>query len=224
MSSTEWFRRTTWTDADRVDFNARLKRSRGASSKAQFLRLQALHLAEAGHHDGAIELLDRLLTEFPDSIDIAQGHAQKADSLVRLGQTETAVGEYRAALQRERDFPNVRTNAWLDFGWFVVEKQLTGLYDEVTRVVDEFRDVGGLRFPAMEYRYAAIQAWLADARGEKTQAREFAKTALGEAAEEHSGLRYQSTVGLVGSERAAFASHLRTLAGSQQSVALDGPA
>jgi len=197
MSSTEWFRRTTSTDADRVDFNARLKRSRGASSKAQFLRLQVLHPAEAGHHDGAIELLDRLLTEFPDSIDIAQGHAQKADSLVRLGQTETAVEEYRAALQRERDFPNVRTSAWLDLGWFVVEKQLTGLYDEVMRVVDEFRDVGGLRFPVMEYRCAAIQALLADARGEKTQAREFAKTALGEAAKEHSGLRYQQRSGLL---------------------------
>ena len=214
MSSTEWFRRTTWTDADRVDFNARLKRSRGASSKAQYLRLQALHLAEAGHYDGAIELLDRLLAEFPDSIDVAQGHAQKADSLVKLGQTEAAVDEYRAALQRERDFPNVRTNAWLDFGWFVVEKRLTRLYDEVAHVLDEFRDEGGLRFPAIEYRYAAIQALLADARGEKSQAREFAKTALAEAAKDHSGLRYHPTVGLVGSERATFATRLRTLAGS----------
>src|SRR6516165_10699113 len=129
MSQTEWFRRATWTDADREDFNARLKRSRGASSKAQYLRIQALHLAEADHREGAIELLDRLLAEFPDSIDIAQAHAQKAESLAKLGQTEAAIEEYRAALQRERDFPNVQTNAWLDFGWFVVEKRLTHLYD-----------------------------------------------------------------------------------------------
>ena len=151
MSKTEWFRRSTWTDADREEFNARLKRSRGASSKAQYLRIQALHLAEAGHHEGAIELLDRLLTQFPDSIEIAQAHAQKADSLAELGQTEAAIEEYRTALQRQRDFPNVRTNAWLVFEWFVVEKQLTRLYGEVARVLEEFRDEGGLRLPAIEY-------------------------------------------------------------------------
>jgi tetratricopeptide (TPR) repeat protein len=214
MSKTEWFRRSTWSDADREDFNARLKRSRGASSKAQYLRLQALHLAEAGHHAGAIELLDRLLAEFPDSIDTAQAHAQKAESLAKLGQPEAVIGEYRAALQRERDFPNVRTNAWLDFAWFVVEKEMTALYDEVARDLEKFRDEGGLKFPAIEYRYATLQALLADARGEKTRAREFAQQALAEAAKDHSGLRYHATVGLVGSERNTFANRLRTLAGS----------
>lgn len=214
MTNTEWFRRTTWTDSDREDFYARLMGSRGASSKAQYLRLQALHLAEAGHHAGAIELLDRILAEFPGSIDNALSHAQKADSLARLGQTDAAIEEYRAALQRERDFPNVRTNAWLDLGWLVVEKDLTQLYDEVARTMNEFRDEGALKFPAIEYRYAAIQALLADARGEKTQAREFAKTALAEAAKDHSGLRYHPTVGLVGFERAMFENRLRALAGS----------
>src|SRR5947209_1762515 len=175
MSKPEWFRRTSWTDADRADFYARLKRSRGASSKSQYLRIQALHLAEAGHHEGAIDLLDRLLADFPDSIDTAQAHAQKADSLAKTGQTERAIDEYRAALQRERDFPNVRTNAWLDFGWFVVEMELTPLYGEVARVLEEFRDEGGLKFPAIEYRYATLQALLADARGQQTRAREFAQ-------------------------------------------------
>lgn len=214
MSKTEWFRRSTWTDADREDFNARWKRSRGASSKAQYLRLQALHLAEAGQYAGAIELLDRLLAEFPDSIDTAQAHAQKAESLAKLGQPEAVIDEYRAALQHERDFPNVRTNAWLDFGWFVFEKELTQVYDEVGRVLEEFRDEGGLKFPAIEYRYAALQSLLADARGQKTRAREFALQALAEAAKDHSGLRYHATVGLVGSEHNTLANRLRTLAGS----------
>ena len=212
MGSTEWFRRSTWTDGDRDDFNARLQHSRGASSKAQYLRLQALYLAEAGHHDGAIELLDRLFAEFPDTIDVAQAHGQKAGSLAKLGRTDEAINEYRAALQREREFPNVRTNAWLDFGWFVLEKQLTHVYEEIGRVMEEFRDEGSLKFPAIEYRYAAIQSLLADARGEKRQAREFAKQALAEAAKDHSGLRYHPAVGLVGSERGTIANRLRTLA------------
>jgi len=214
MSHLEWFRRPTWTDADREDFEARLKRSRGAAKKAQYLRIQALHLAEAGHHEGAVELLDRLFAEFPESIDVAQAHTQKASSLAKLGQIQAAINEYRVALQAERIYPNVRTNAWLDFGWFIVEKHLTDFYDEVSQVFREFRDEGGLRLPAIEYRYAAIQAVLADARGDKTMAREFAKQALTEAAKDHSGLRYYPTVGLVGSERTKFESRLKALAGS----------
>jgi tetratricopeptide (TPR) repeat protein len=214
MSKTDWFRRTTWSDADREDFNARLKRSRGEGNKAQYLRIQAGHLADVGHHTAAIELLDRLFAEFPQRIELAQAHRQKAESLAKLGQIEAAVKEYRVALQTERDFPNVQTNAWLDFGWLVVERQLRDYYHEVSQVLDEFRDEDGLKFPAIEYRYAAIQALLADYRGEKAQAREFAQRAVVEAAKDHSGLHYHPTVGLVGSERNAFANRLRTLAGS----------
>jgi tetratricopeptide (TPR) repeat protein len=214
LTMTEWFRRTTWSDADREDFNVRLKRSRGAGNKSQYLRLQAFHLGQAGHHAGAIELLDRLFVEFPDKIQLAQAHAQKADSLAKLGHIEAAIGEYRASLQAERDYPNVCTNAWLDFGWFVLEMQLTPLYDEVARVLEEFRKKDGIKFPAIEYRYTAILALLADERGEKEQAREFAKQALAEAAKEHSGLRYHPTVGLVGSESNGFLNQLMILARS----------
>ena len=222
MSKVEWFRRNTWTDADREEFNARLKRSRGVGKKAQYLRIQAFHLAEAGHHEGAIELLDRMFAECPERSELAQAHAQKADSLAKLGHTDGAIDEYRAALQAERDFPylgtgprpKARTQAWLDFGWFVVEKQLTDFYDEVSRVLQEFREEEGLKFPAVEYRYSGIQALLADARGERSMAREFAKQALSEAAKDHSGLRYHPMVGLVGSERNKFESRLRALAAS----------
>ncbi len=214
MSQTEWFRRATWSDDDRDDFNARLKRSRGAGNKAQYLSIQAAHLASAGNHAAAIELLDRLFAEFPQRIELAGAHDQKAKSLASLGQIEAAIQEYRAALQAERDFPNVRTNAWLNFGWLVVERQLTDYYDEVSQVLREFREEGGLSFPAEEYRYAAIQALLADYRGDSPRAREFAQQALAEAAKQHSGLRYHPRVGLVGSERNTFANRLRTLSGN----------
>jgi tetratricopeptide (TPR) repeat protein len=214
MSKTEWFSRASWTDADREDFNAHLKRCRGAWSKAQDLNVQAIHLAKAGHHAGAIELLDRLFAEFPERILLAQAHAQKADSLAKLGQIEDAIQEYRAALQAERDFPNAETTAWLDFGCLIVERQLTDFFEEVSQVLQEFRKEGGLKFPTIEYRYAAIQSLLADARDEKARAREFAKQALVEAAKDHSGLRYHPTFGLVGSERDKFENRLRTLADS----------
>lgn len=212
MSIPEWFRRVTWTDADRQDFNARLKRSRGSGNKAQYLRIQAYHLAQVGHHEGAIELLDRLLAEFPERMQIAMAHAQKADSLAKLGYTEAAIREYREALQAERDFPKVRTHAWLEFGSLVVEQRLTHLYDEVSQVLREFEKTGSLGFPALEFRYCAIQSLLAEARGDTAKACRFAQAALAEAAKEHSGFRYHPTVGLVGSERDRFESRLRALA------------
>jgi tetratricopeptide (TPR) repeat protein len=212
MSKTEWFRRTTWSDADREDFNAHLKRSRGARNKAQYLRIQACHLAEAGRHAEAIELLDRLFAEFPETFELAQSHAQKADALAALGQIAAAIEEYRAALQTERDFPQVRTNAWLHFGWLVVERELTDLYEEAARTLQEFRDVGGIMFAKTAYAYCAVQALLLAAGGDKARAREFARRALAEADKVHSGFRYHPTLGLVGSERHTFEERLKALA------------
>ncbi|MBM4069059.1 MAG: hypothetical protein FJ271_08965 [Planctomycetes bacterium] len=214
MSKPEWFRRSTWSDTDREEFCDRLKRSRGAGSKAQYLRIQAGHLAEAGDHAGAIELLDRMLTEFPEKFQLAMAHAQKAESLAKLSRIEAAIEVYRAALQAEREFPTVRTNAWLDFAQLVVEGQMHALYSEASQILQEFREEGDLKLPALEYRYAAIQASLADARGDKACAAEFARQALVEADKDHSGLRYHPTVGLVGSERDKFESRLRALARS----------
>ena len=158
MSKTEWYRRSTWTDFDREEFNARLQRSRGTGNKAQYLRIQASHLAEAGLHAAAIELFDRLLAEFPERIELALAHLQRAQSLAKLGRTGPAIDEYRAALQAERDFPNVQTNAWLSFGWFAVEEQLTELYDEVLVTIEVekcSRDEVVLTFPIIEYRYCS---------------------------------------------------------------------
>ena len=214
MSKVEWYRRTTWTESDRKDFESRLKRSRGASNKAQYLRIQAYHLAEVGNEEAAIQLLDRLFAEFPETYQLAQAHDQKANCLATLGKIEEAIKEYRAALQAERDFPNFKTNAWIDFGWLVVEKELTDLYDEVSRVLQEFRDESGLKFPAIEYRYATIEALLAHAKGQEGRASKFAKQALAEAGKVHSGLRYHPGVGLVGSEHQVFEKRLRTIAGS----------
>ena len=66
MSSDDWYRRTTWTDTDRSEFHARLKRSSGDFHKAQYLRIQAHYLANANLTQGAVELLDQLIADFPD--------------------------------------------------------------------------------------------------------------------------------------------------------------
>jgi tetratricopeptide (TPR) repeat protein len=214
----EWYRRKTWAPKDREEFNARLARSRGSFHKSQYLCIQAGCLAEAGQHTAAIELIDRFFSEFPDQrTQLASAHVTRAECLNALGEVEAALKEYRAALRTERKFPHSRTDAWLDFGWLIVNRQLTDLYREAAKVLKEFREDEDededLIFPAREFRYCAIQAVLADARGDRKEAQHFAREALAQAKKKHSGLRYHARTGLVGNELKSIEGTLKTLAG-----------
>lgn len=212
MTSRDWFRRVTWTDDDRREFDARLGRCRSPQKAAQYLRIQAGHLAQAGHYEASVGLLERMLAECPARIQLAQAHAQIADVLAKLGELDGAIREYRAALQAEREFPNVHTNAWLDFGWFAVNRELTGIYDEVLQALVEFRDEECLKFPATEFRYCAVQALIADSRGDRASAAAFARLALREAARIHSGVSRHPRVGLVDSVPQPVQDRLQSLA------------
>lgn len=57
MGRDDWYRRTTWTSEDAEAFFDRLNRSRGLESKAQYVRIQALDLEEAGLIEPASSLL-----------------------------------------------------------------------------------------------------------------------------------------------------------------------
>jgi tetratricopeptide (TPR) repeat protein len=214
MSRDDWYRRTAWSARDREEFNARLKRSRGDSNKAQYLRIQAFHLAQVGLHTAAIELVDRLLAEFPVEFELASAHEQKAESLAKLCRTAEAIEEYRASLQSERKHPGIRTSAWLGFAWLVADERLTDLYDEVLGVLDEFyRQHSPLTFPVDAYRFWAVKSVIADHKGDRAGAEEFAKRALAEAARDHSGYGYHPTLGLIHSQPKKMEATLRELAG-----------
>jgi tetratricopeptide (TPR) repeat protein len=213
MSRQDWYRRSTWTDHDREEFNDRLRRSR-RGNKAQYLRIQAGHLAEAGYPAEAIELLDRMFREFPDRIQLGVAHLQKAESLVSLGQIAAAIQEFRSALRAQRDIPNVQSTAWVIFPWFVVENQLTEFYDEALAVLEEFQEESWLSFPDIRYRYCVVHSLVAEANGDLPTAREYAIQALTEASKANSGLRYHPRIGLVGSIANRFEKKLRKLADS----------
>ena len=211
MLKTEWFRRSTWTATDRQDFHARLNRSRTAASKAQYLRIQACHLAEAGYHLPAIELLDLLLDKFPQRTELAQAFGQKAPSLASLGKIDAAVEQFIAALDAERRFPNVKTNAWLEFSLFVAENELSDLYDEIIKVLEEFATPDSLTFPILEYQYWAARSIIANFRDD-TEACIFAQRALDAASKEHSGFRYHPKLGLVTRESSQLTERLIKIA------------
>ena len=195
MKNEEWFRRTTWSpDAER-DFFERLNRAR-APNKAQYLRIQALHLAEAGHAHAALNLLDRLFAEFPDLVQLAIAHSQAAQCHEHLGNTDEAIREYRLALEVQERFPNVDPGTRLEFPWFVVMKKLEPLYDEALSILESAH----IAFPVQVFKAAAIRAFVARERQSQAQASQFAVEALRAAGVEESEFRYHRTLGLVGPE------------------------
>jgi tetratricopeptide (TPR) repeat protein len=198
MGSPEWFRRTTWTDRDATEFEARLARSRGANRKAQYLRIQAVHLFETGDASltrAALGLVDRLISEFPDPFQLAPALSLRAEALVDLGEPEEALETYGRALEARRAFPQVGDDGYVGFAELVLALRRRELYDAALAALDEFAD--RVQFPIEEFRIAACRALIAAERGAPTDARRWAREALAAAAKSESPFRYHRKLGLV---------------------------
>lgn len=213
MSSDDWYRRTTWTDDDRADFNARLRRAR-KHNRPQYLRIQAVHLADAGNHTAALELLDRFLEIDDGSIDLAQAQLQRAESLLATGNEDAAINAFRASLAAERQRPNVQTQAWLLFPWFIVETQHTELYSEADSVLSEFSATRTPSFPVSDYRLQSIKALLLAHDGNAQQAKLHAQQAMAASYAKHSGYRYHPNLGLVQDTNTAVHERVSEIAAS----------
>jgi hypothetical protein len=61
-----WYRKTSWTESDREDFETRFARTRKAS-RAQYLKIQAWSLFEAGLVRESLSLIDRMFSDYPRS-------------------------------------------------------------------------------------------------------------------------------------------------------------
>jgi tetratricopeptide (TPR) repeat protein len=118
VSRFEWYRRKTWTIADREELFARLGRSRTGFHKAQYLCIQAYCLHEAGLSESALELIEIQLRDFPDEHHTAaRALSTKGDALAATGRIDEALAAYRASFEQERSkCPNCYGNAWLSFG------------------------------------------------------------------------------------------------------------
>jgi hypothetical protein len=208
----DWFRRSTWSANDRDDFEVRLRRARPAG-RPQYLHIQPVHLWETGQDDllrPALDLLTRLLADYPDSMEVSAAEHLRARCHDRLGETLLAAEAYRAAIKAESQRPSARTDAALDFALLVAERKLASLYDETAALLDQRREE--LRpFPVQRFKYHAARALLASS-GDAGTAREEARLALKEAEANQSGFRYHSQLGLVGGHYESLREHLEIIA------------
>lgn len=190
----EWYRRSVWSSEDAKEFDNKLMRAQ-AGNRPQYLRIQAVHLAEASLDAPALQLLERMLVEYPDDHFIALAHSQRADILLRLEKIEEAIVAYRQAMEAQRAKPNVHTNAYLEFAWLVANTNRVSLFDEALNMLEEFG--GDEAFPVLIFKYFGALAIIQATNGNLSAASGHAKKALAAMKEKESGFRNHPNIGLV---------------------------
>jgi tetratricopeptide (TPR) repeat protein len=196
----EWYRRTSWTPDDARDFQARLRRSRSQFHKAQYLRLQAFHLAEVGTAEllaAALELLHQLLTEVPEPSQLASALQQKGQCHADLGQPSEAFAAFESAVEAEQAHRSIRTGVQLDYAELAVALRRTDLYARAEVLLGGASPEEPSFFPSVDYRVSVARAYLAAARKDWARVKREAQLALAAAAKEETPLRYHRKLGLV---------------------------
>ena len=174
----EWFRKTSWSAADALDFEQRLGRSRG--QRTQYLKLQAWHLAET-HKPSlagpAIDLAHRYLQEEPAGIFETQAHLIIATARTTLNDIPGAIQAFRAAIAAEVRPRQVRCCAYIQFAWFVATNGIADQFDFALESIEAMEE-SDLTFPLAQYRYFGALALISAAMEDHDQAKRMAQNAL----------------------------------------------
>ena len=207
MAPDEWFRNSDWNPSVEAKFNEKLGRAR---RKSQYLRIQACYLAK-NHPQAALALLDKYFS-LGEDFDFAQAFLDQATAYLALGRFDDALRSLENALNREREFPNVKTNAWSEFAMLVATMNIKSQFTKALQVLSE--NQGRLTFPVEKFTWHAANALILAAQGERKHASQHATKALEAAQAKHSGFRYHPTVGLVGSTYETLRDKLIELSGA----------
>ncbi len=164
---------------DEAAFFARLSRSRGASNKVQYLRIQALHLQEADMPSQALTLLKRAQTDYPEAPGQVSGILmQEAECCWAVNDPVSSIEAYIRALAAQRHYPNVVHAIALSFAQRFYRHD-SGCYAAMLldAIHEELKRWSGLE-PYMKVRYAVAMVRLHEQLNEKSDAAQCARIAL----------------------------------------------
>jgi tetratricopeptide (TPR) repeat protein len=193
MARDDWYRNTVWNDQTSNLFFTKLVRAR---DKSQYLRIQACTLAPA-HPDVALELLQKYFA-LGEHFDQAQAYVDQATAYLALGNDQRAIEAYGRALAREREHPNVRTQAVIDLPFLIAIRRMREHYDTALDLVRQSSK--DTLWPVTVFKQQATIALISADLGNQQAARDHAARAIEAAAAQNSRFRDHPTLGLVGSK------------------------
>ena len=195
---TEWYRRTTWTAEDEVEFFNKLKRAH-KYNRAQYLRVQALHLFETKDSKllGVAESLAcKILTDYPDArFETASTYALLGNIYSALNDNDKAILHYQKAIETERKYPVVLTDAYLAYAEVVMKTWHVDLFTDIERILLEKERIA--IFPFQRYKTYIILAIINKYKADNAATQRFIALAKQNVEAKTSGFRYHKNLGLV---------------------------
>lgn len=204
MSRHDWYRNEEWNEEIASAFEAKLRRAR---DKEQYLRIQACMLTES-HPEIAHALLDRFF-KLPNQFDAAQAHVDRAEALLAQGKVLEAIAAYELALAREREFPRLLTQAYVELPFLIASHDLSELFPKAEALLNEYSSRP--RFPTEVFKWNAAQAIIARFKNDRGRSIVFSASALEAASKEELGLHHHPKVGLVPHDLAGVVQRMHAL-------------
>jgi tetratricopeptide (TPR) repeat protein len=195
---TDWYRRKTWTKIDEDEFFAKLGRAR-KDGRAQYLKIQAIELVATKNKELlkiAETLLKKMLAEYPND-DFNKGSALHTLGNIyrQLDDYDMAIDYYKQALDFEVIYPNVSTQAYLNYSELIIKTRKLEKYDDVENILLE--RYARLLLPIEKYKVNSIMSIINKDKNRLDKAKQYAELAEKNATAEISELRYHKNLGVV---------------------------
>ena len=186
MSKEDWYRNTEWNDQIESEFKARLKRSRGNSNKAQYLRIQASYLLDSSKTENqkkGIQLMERVINDYPEeTFSTIRGHEQLGDYYLKNGNYKEAERHFRIVTDHYHTNTRSGTTGLADLKLsetILLSDQEANLQEAYELSTSKFDETGGhLLMNDQKFYYATLMANLCLRMGKIKESSEYANSAL----------------------------------------------
>jgi predicted Zn-dependent protease len=197
----EWFRDPAWDQAARDEFERRLSRAR-AGNRPQYLRIKALALRGARHLAGAKQLLYRVVSDYPESLDCRFCLELLGDIAREEGSAQIAERNYREVIRRWPDLNATSGMVEVSLAELLAESNRRDGDDEALRLLDSALKRGRMLNSNL-FRWNVALARVAERIGDSETVTRAARTALS-LTERGPQFPRHSRVGLVAAEPATL--------------------